>query len=973
VDHAADHFTDYTGVNAMMWFAPNEYVKTVSVPLIDDTKFELDETFTMSLANQTLPATITRANGTGTITDNDPAPTFSISSDVSGQEGSGLGFTVSLNGSTSLTHAVSFSTGGGTATSGTDFAPITNQILTFAPGSGNQTVTVSTTQDSAIEPDETFTVSLNSPTNGATLGTASRTGTIQNDDVSFSIASDVSAYEGQPLSFTVTKTGTTIFSHSISVNTADGSVTPATAGSDYTAISPPLVLTFSGAQMSQPVSVATIQDSIIEGNETLTLNLSAPSAGAQIGTGTRTGTILNDDVSFSIQNDVSASEGSPLNFTVQKTGQDGQNHSVTLNTFSTGAPGFATAGADYTAAINQVLTFTDAQVNQTFPVATATDSLVEGSETLTLTLSAPTGGAVLGTPTRTGTITDVVPPSLSITSSLTVQEGSLASFAVTRGPPTSGTVTVDYRTDPGTATDGSDYVGRTGTLTFGPGITALSIDITTLKDVYYEGNETFTVTLQNPNGAIITTGQGVGTANIDDANDETSTASAALSLVPNTTGYAPGVTPGVLSVDALGNAAYRIPIVVPPGTAGMEPDLALIYGSGSGNGIVGVGWNVSGLSAITRCPETLAQDGAIDNVEYDADDRFCLDGQRLMVINNGTYGADQAEYRTELDQFARIKSYGAAGSGPATWVVQTKNGRTLEYGNTLDSQIEVATGQNTVRVWAVNKVIDTRGNYMVIQYSDQSSHTDFQPELITYTMNTPGSVTTPFASVAFVYTSRPEVVQAGSLYQGGFPVTNGTNRLSDIRTYNGGTPGSGGVLVRDYSLVYDNLGAAGASRLTSVQECPATGQCLPPTTFAWVGTGAVPNLTAGTLTLPTGVTTTNYELLFGDWNGDGRTDLFLEPKTSGASALFFAADTTGVQQPASFNPAGFFVATDWGKVEGNNVRQAISGDFNGDGLTDIARLVANDVGVTCCPASSCASRATIPRLKSISRPAAGRP
>src|SRR6185503_9411324 len=111
----------------------------------------------------------------------------------------------------------------------------------------------------------------------------------------------------------------------------------------------------------------------------------------------------------------------------------------------------------------------------------------------------------------------------------------------------------------------------------------------------------------------------------------------------------------------------------------MEPKLALVYNSQSGNGLLGVGWSLEGLSAITRCPGTVAQDGVRGAVNYDANDRFCLDGQRLMPGSN--YGADGAQYRTEREIFTKVISYGTAGNGPAWFKAWTKSGQVIEYGN----------------------------------------------------------------------------------------------------------------------------------------------------------------------------------------------------------------------------------------------------------------------------------------------------
>jgi hypothetical protein len=75
------------------------------------------------------------------------------------------------------------------------------------------------------------------------------------------------------------------------------------------------------------------------------------------------------------------------------------------------------------------------------------------------------------------------------------------------------------------------------------------------------------------------------------------------------------------------------------------------------NGLLGLGWHLEGLPSIGRCPRTIAQDGVRGSINYDANDRFCLDGQRLVAIS-GTYGADGTEYRTEIESFSKVISRG---------------------------------------------------------------------------------------------------------------------------------------------------------------------------------------------------------------------------------------------------------------------------------------------------------------------------
>ncbi len=169
---------------------------------------------------------------------------------------------------------------------------------------------------------------------------------------------------------------------------------------------------------------------------------------------------------------------------------------------------------------------------------------------------------------------------------------------------------------------------------------------------------------------------------------------------------AAGFIPGSFNVSPSGAAMYTIPIQVPPGTAGMEPKLALVYNSQAGNGGLGVGWSLSGLSSIYRCGRTIAQDGVNTGVTYDNNDRYCLDGQRLVMISpSGTYGGDGVEYRTERESFTKVISHGqipAPGNGPLWFEVRTKSGQIFEYGNTVDSRIE-AQGKTSVRTYQVNK------------------------------------------------------------------------------------------------------------------------------------------------------------------------------------------------------------------------------------------------------------------------------
>jgi RHS repeat-associated protein len=795
--------------------------------------------------------------------------------------------------------------------------------LSFTSGQTTQPVYVSTTQDSIYENTERLYVNLSNATNAASISDSQGYGDVTNDDAgpSFSIT-DVSVAEGGTIAFTVTKSGSTEVSHDVSYATATGTA----ASGDFTATSS--TLSYTSGQTSQPIYVSTTQDSIFETVERFYVNLSNATNGASISDSQGYGDIANDDAgpSFSI-NDVSVGEGGTLSFTVSKSGLTEVSHDVSFASATGG-----TAGAGDFTSTSSALTFTSGQTTQPVYVTTVQDNIYETVERLYVNLSNATGGASIGDSQGYGDITnDDSGPVFSINDGSEAEGGTL-SFTVTKSGATEVTHAVTFSTSDGTAQSSQDYTGITDSLTFNPSDTSKFATVVSSSDGLMEATEHFFIALSNPsNNASITGGSALGLIDDAQAAEEESELFMLDSYADST---AAGLTPGSLSIDVMGNANYAIPIAVAPGTAGMQPELTLAYSSRGPNGPVGVGWAVGGLSAITRCPKTLVPDGEFGSINYDSDDQFCLDGARLIAIT-GTYGADETEYRTEIDQFARIISHDTAGSGPAYFTVETKAGRIIEYGNSGDSRIE-AEGRTDVRVWAVNKIEDTVGNYMTIEYEEESDHTDFRPALMEYSMNTAASQTTPFASVEFVYESRPDVI--GKLYQAESELSGAKVRLANIRSWNGSE------LVRDYELVYDNAGKAGASRLVSVTE-KAENEEFPPLLFTWAGEDSVPDFESATVSveLPELTDWEDFIPVFGDFNGDAKTDLFLQARTATTeSAMLFATIDGNGDTSLEFDESLEF-SDDWAHEQSSSsatddLRQIVTGDFNADGIADLGIL-----------------------------------
>ena len=112
-----------------------------------------------------------------------------------------------------------------------------------------------------------------------------------------------------------------------------------------------------------------------------------------------------------------------------------------------------------------------------------------------------------------------------------------------------------------------------------------------------------------------------------------------------------GSIPGILDVSATGAATYSVDIKLPQALGAMVPKLAIAYNSQSANGLLGWSWNLLGLSSIERVGQTEYHDGKVTNIDF-VNDRYVIDGQRLMEIGNN-------EYKVEIDNFDKIVSYEA--------------------------------------------------------------------------------------------------------------------------------------------------------------------------------------------------------------------------------------------------------------------------------------------------------------------------
>jgi YD repeat-containing protein len=453
----------------------------------------------------------------------------------------------------------------------------------------------------------------------------------------------------------------------------------------------------------------------------------------------------------------------------------------------------------------------------------------------------------------------------------------------------------------------------------------------------------------------------------------------ATTLATSTSTTAAGRTEGTFSVSDNGAATYKIPLWVPDGRAGVQPHLSLSYSStGKGDDDLGYGWRVDGLSAITRCHDDFTRDGDTKPIQFNGEDKLCLDGMRLVAVADstgtvGTYLQPGTEYRTEIDKFIKVVQLGSDSVGPIGFTVYMPDGRIRRYGrdqfascptgsannppayqpecsSTLDAFRAVVTADpnlftgptltyeaTPVRLtWALASEKDRYNNEMTLAYASDPAPgeglgVDFRPLNITYTQGPTGAAN---REIDFNYNvdddPRMEVRES---YVGGVRLVH-SHLLVQIMA-KGPRPISKAAL-RSYTMSYRNEFGKRA-RINSIQECDGLNVCKPATTFQWTDPNTDPN-TSFQKQAPTGITDIYQDatgaIIAGDVTGDGKDDI-----------LFSKLHTTDSFRPWFFyisNGAGFgsetpvnFPQQDGAQAPGYVAQGVRAVDIDMDGRVDI--------------------------------------
>jgi hypothetical protein len=324
-----------------------------------------------------------------------------------GAEGDSVTVVVQRSGGSSGAASVQYSLVSGSATADLDFVSTSGTLSWAAGQDGNRQIKIQLLQDQLVEGTETFEVRL-AAASGASLGTPNRaTVSIADDDgatptgsvLAFQQATFMVAEDAGHLDVPVSRSGSLAGSAAVDVAVAGGS---ALAGVDYTGL--PVRLAWGAGEGGVRVArIVLVNDSLVEGDETLELALRNPSAGAAIGgSGRATVNVLDDDAPANGAGSLrfagttfSGLEGDGrLEVAVERVG--GTKGAVSVRVRSVEAS--ARDGVDYRGEVATV-SWRDGEGGlRTVAFVLYPDTLIEGAESLGVELEAPTGGAALAHP-----------------------------------------------------------------------------------------------------------------------------------------------------------------------------------------------------------------------------------------------------------------------------------------------------------------------------------------------------------------------------------------------------------------------------------------------------------------------------------------------------------------------------------------------------------------------------------------------
>jgi chitinase len=677
-DGTATSGSDYVAASGTLTFAAGETSRTITVKVKGDKVAEGNETFTVSLANAA-GATIADGSATGTLVNNDGAPTLPALSvgDVSLREGDSgtaeLMFVVTLDRAATGPVTVNYATANGTATAGSDYSALTG-TLTFAAGETSKMVHVAVNGDTAVELNETFSLTLSGAT-GATIADATAVGQITDDDT----VQDPGNGPGK-VHLVNSVSGADIVGFDPAVDTID--LGNANIHS-FIIIDTPQGFGFMSPWSGETVIVQGVRlaDLSVENfgfidNNHLREALSGALAwenGPVLAADTvymrshEVGQV--DRVAFDPATDVVSFKfyGSRENLSMTDSPEG-----VVIADLSTGQK-LILLGVTRADLSPNNFEFTFTQVREDDLSGKIGMGQVSNAQIVDFNLPIAGGGTVAGASGATDGVTGNeggALPALSI-ADLSVAEGSgdhaHFMFVVKLDKAADGPVTVAYSTANGTATAGSDYVATSGTVTFAAGETSKMIHVDIKGDVLAEGNETFTVNLSSPAGATIADGTAMGTI----LDDDGAPALPALSIADLAVAEGNGE-----------HAHFMFTVTLDKAAAG---PVSVAYSTSNGTATAGSDYVASSGTVTFAAGETLK------TVHVDISGDTVFEGNETFAVTlsnaSGASLADATAVGTIVDD-DRAPDQGHVGNGKAdtfaiTWAWGTN--KTIDFDTALDT------------------------------------------------------------------------------------------------------------------------------------------------------------------------------------------------------------------------------------------------------------------------------------------------
>ncbi|MEO1271410.1 MAG: SpvB/TcaC N-terminal domain-containing protein, partial [Myxococcota bacterium] len=338
-------------------------------------------------------------------------------------------------------------------------------------------------------------------------------------------------------------------------------------------------------------------------------------------------------------------------------------------------------------------------------------------------------------------------------------------------------------------------------------------------------------------------------------------------------------TEGALEVGSSGEAIYTVPIALPPSPRKVGPKLELVYTSGGGVGIAGMGWSLSSVSAISPIAHRRDIDGHARGVRLDGTDVYALDGQRLLLVS-GTHGTPGAVYQTEHHSHLKIEILAEAGG--INFLVTGADGSRSWYGS---SQEDDATDNGT---FYIRRFQDRHGNTILYRYT-RPFGAKLLVDYVAYGLH--ASVPTEHLVENRVRFQYRQAERSERAFAGG----NGIERKAILASIAVSTDGQ---IFRDYVLNHDTS-PLGYERVVSIQAFNRAGVPANPIVFEYedsTNPGAVVE------TQETYVNALEFEAIAvsGDFDGDQRLDFVTN---STLHTGLFTPGEQPVQHALPFSPS----------------------------------------------------------------------